>query len=426
MGFLFMICLYEHYQMRLCCWRADILKSRSLSDSDKKGFTIVLEWFENFRLRMGLKASREAARRFWREEVKGPEKLREDWQLEQWETAMQWYLVWLEACVAAGADHRGLPERMRAAADSMGIRRGLAPRTRQCYGGWIGRYGAYAKTAKAAMDPATATRFLTWLVEEQRCAYSTQKQAVNGLAFFFKDICGMDEVVFGVRLRKTEKRVPTVLSKSETERLFGALEGRYQLVAKLQYGAGLRLGELMKLRTKDLDLDRRTVTIRGGKGDQDRVTVLPKSLADELTLLLQNNQKLWEGDRAADSAGVCIPGALGRQYSRAGKEFAWFWLFPAQKESVDPESGVKMRHHLLGKVYAKAIKRAALKAGIHKRVTTHALRHSFATHLLEAGTDLRTIQELLGHSDITTTEIYLHVVMEANGMGVTSPLDAVV
>lgn len=386
----------------------------------------MLEWFENFRLRMGLKAGREAARRFWREEVKGPEKIREDWQLEQWEMAMQWYLVWLEACVAAGVDHRGLPERMRAAADSMGIRRGLAPRTRQCYGGWIGRYGAYAKTAKAAMDPATATRFLTWLVEEQQCAYSTQKQALNGLAFFFKDICGMNEVIFGVRLRKTEKRVPTVLSKSETERLFEALEERYRLVAKLQYGSGLRLGELVKLRVKDIDLERRTVTIRGGKGDKDRFTVLPVSLIAELKGLLEKNLKQWEADRAAGAAGVQIPGALGRKFSRGGEEFEWFWLFPASQESRDPESGIRRRHHLHAKVYGKAIKRAALRAEIHKRVTSHALRHSFATHLLEGGTDLRTIQELLGHSDITTTEIYLHVVMEANGIGVTSPLDAVV
>ena len=408
-----------------CCWRADILKSRALSDQDKKGFTIVLEWFENYRLRVGLKAGKEAARRFWREEVQGKDKVRESWQLEQWEEAIRFYLAWCDACVAMGADHRGVPERMRAAAESMGVRRGLAPRTRQCYGGWIGRYGVFAKTAKAAMDPATATDFLSWLVEDQKAAYATQKQALNALAFFFKDVCGMEEVLFGVKLRKTQKRVPTVLSRAETEGLLEALEEKYRLAASLQYGAGLRLGELMRLRVKDLDLDRRAVTIRGGKGDKDRVTVLPVSLVSNLKKLLVENMRIWEGDRDAGAAGVQIPGALGRKFSRAGEEFAWFWLFPADKESCDPESGIKRRHHLHAKVYGRAIKRAALKAQIHKRVTSHALRHSFATHLLEGGMDLKTIQTLLGHEDITTTEIYLHVVMEANGLGVVSPLDLV-
>lgn len=276
------------------------------------------------------------------------------------------------------------------------------------------------------MQVETATRFLTSVVEDEDCAYSTQKQALNAVAFFFKYVRGIEEPVFQVKLRKTGTRVPVVLSKAETQRLFEKLEapgGRHKLAAMLQYGAGLRLTELMRLRIKDVDLERGTVTVRGGKGDKDRMTVLPKSLREELAKQVERAREQWQRDRDAGLAGVWLPGALARKFSRAAKNFEWFWLFPARQVSVDPECGLARRHHLHGKVYNEAIKRAAATAGIEKRATSHALRHSFATHLLEGGADLRTIQELLGHEDITTTEIYLHVATGENGLGVVSPLD---
>lgn len=408
------------------CWRRDLSEFRGLSERDRSGFLLVLEWFENFRARYGFEAGREAARTFWKSEVLRENCTREDWQLDQWSAAIQWYLRWLDACAEAGADHRSLPERVRAAVYSAGSRRGLARRTKQCYSAWAARYAVYAGGEREAMRVETASGFLASVVDDEDCAYSTQKQALNALAFFFKHVCGVEEPVFQVKLRKTGTRVPVVLSKEETQRVFEKLEapgGCHRLAAQLQYGAGLRLTELVRLRVKDVDLGRGTVTIRQGKGDKDRVTVLPKSLREDLVKQVERAREIWRGDRDAGRVGVWIPGALARKFRRAAESFEWFWLFPARQISVDPDSGVSRRHHLHGKVYSEAIKRAAAGAGIEKRVTSHALRHSFATHLLEGGTDLRTIQELLGHEDITTTEIYLHVAVGEHGLGVVSPLD---
>ncbi|MFC7336342.1 tyrosine-type recombinase/integrase [Haloferula chungangensis] len=254
------------------CWRKDLSNFRGLSDGERSGFLVALEWFENFRLRYELPAGREAVRGFWRSEVLREGAEREDWQLAQWEAALQWYLDWLEACEEAGADHRSLPERVRMAVYSAGSRVGLARRTKLCYGGWVARFGRFAGGEREAMKVGTATRFLMSVVEDEDCAYSTQKQALNALAFFFKQVCGVEKPVFDVKLRKTEARVPVVLSKGETQRLFDRMESRevrYALAARLQYGAGLRLMELVRLRIKDVDLERATLTVRSGKGDKD-------------------------------------------------------------------------------------------------------------------------------------------------------------
>jgi integron integrase len=408
------------------CWRKDLAEFRGLTDRERAGFLLVLEWFENFRLRYELQAGREAAKTFWKSEVTREGREREKWQLEQWADAIQWYLNWLAACSETGADHRSLAERLRSAVHSSCARRGLSKLTKRCYSAWAARYARFAGTEQEVMQVATATRFLTSVVEDEDCAYSTQKQALNALAHFFKHVLGVEEPVFGVKLRNTGTRIPVVLSKPETQKVFEKIEtpdGRYALAARLQYGAGLRLSELVRLRVKDVDVGRGTLTVRCGKGDKDRVTVLPKSLREEVAKQIESARELWKKDREAGLAGVYIPGALARKFRQAAETFEWFWLFPAKQVSTDPECAVRRRHHLLGQVYNEAIKRAASAAGIDKRVTSHALRHSFATHLLENGTDLRTIQDLLGHEDITTTEIYLHVAIGEHGLGVVSPLD---
>lgn len=411
------------------CWRKDLSEFRGLSNSERAAFLVVLEWFENYRLRYELVAGRSAAEAFWRHEVLSKVQTRETWQLEQWGDAIQWYLNWLKACAEAGKDHRSLLERIRVAVCSACARRGLALPTKKCYGSWMTRYAKFAGSDRAVMDVDVATRFLTSVVVEEDHAYSTQKQALNALAFFFKHVLSIKDPVFGVKLKKTGQRVPVVLCQADTLNLLdkidrlGTPKAPYGLVARLQYGAGLRLSELMRLRIKDIDLKRGTVTIRQGKGDKDRVSVLPRMLSDALKEQIEYARGLWRTDHLHGHSGVYMTGALARKFRKAAASFEWFWLFPAKQISINPESGLKMRHHLHRKVYGEAIKRATRQAGIEKRVTSHALRHSFATHLLENGTDLRTIQELLGHEDITTTEIYLHVSMGSHGLGVCSPLD---
>ena len=277
---------------------------------------------------------------------------REPWQLEQWKAAIQWYLDWLEACKLADADHRSLPERLRAAIISAEARRGHARRTKLCYGAWLARYGKFVEDERDAMREETATRFLTSVVADEDCAYSTQKQALNALAYFFKHVCGIEKPVFRVKLRKTGARIPVVLSKEESERLFKELakpnrvpkktDGKYSLPARLQYGAGLRRSELARLRIKDLDLGRGMLTVRQGKGDKDRVTVVPKSLLGELAEQIEEARAVWQKDRAAGLAGVHIHGAMGRKFSRAAEEFEWF-CFGGSTRHLTPAGATPLR-----------------------------------------------------------------------------------
>ena len=404
------------------CWKADLKASRDLSPNEISSFEFLLSWFESWRLGRDLKPDRESARGFWSAMVQSKE--RKQWQLDNWAAAIRWYLSWLEICKRAGRNPQSIPERVRHAVDSAGARRGLAKTTRKSYRSWAMRFASWAGTTERVLDDSCCSEWLGKLVEEKKLSYSTQKQALNALVFFYKDVCGREEVIFEVRLRKRQRRMPVVLTKEEINRVLDLLEPKYRIPAKLQYGTGVRLTELTRLRVKDVDLDRGLLTVRSGKGDRDRVTMIPECLKKSLGKQIARSRRLWELDRENDTPGVELPGALALKYPKAGVEFGWQWLFPARGLSRDSESGIVRRHHLHEKVYTKAVRRAALKSGISKRVTTHAFRHSFATHLLEAGADIRTLQELLGHEEVTTTQIYAHAAQVGNSRGIASPLDS--
>ena len=274
--------------------------------------------------------------------------------------------------------------------------------------------------------------FVTWLAVERGVSAATQNQAFSAILFLTTEAMGRPvEGVDGVRARRT-RHLPVVLGREEIRRLLPATEGSMGLIIRLIYGTGLRQMECLRLRVKDVDMDRRVVMVRDGKGGKDRQVMLPRALEAELIAHRERLMGLCEADRAAGVAGVWLPEALARKYPEAGKEFAWQWFFPSKQIGLDPESGVRRRHHLHENALAKALKVACERAGIGKKIGCHSLRHSFATHLLEGGRvkgfaprdPLRKIQDLPGHENITTTEICLHVPMGAHGMGVASPLDA--
>ncbi|MCG8603120.1 MAG: integron integrase [Verrucomicrobiales bacterium] len=418
-------------------WRDDLAHSRDVTESNKVGYSITLTWYERWRRGKHLQPGRGSAREFWRDQVLAKD--REPWQLDQWSEAIRWFLRWLSFCEERGGDGLSVAERVYRATHCSGARRGFAMATRDTYSGHAGRYahwiesGEIAKfhpdfdlsqnTSRAILDPANARLYLTWLVAVRKVAFSSQKQALNALAYFFHEVCGCGEVDLEIRFRKTQKRIPVVLEKEEVGKVCAELPDVYRFAAKLQYGTGLRLSELMRLRIKDVDIERRMVIVRGGKGDKDRTTVLPASLIAELREWREQCRVQWEEDRENLVPGVALPNALERKMPLSGEKWEWFWLFPAKGLSNDPDSGVRRRHHVHPKVYAENLKKAAERAGIEKRVSTHVFRHSFATHLLDDGVDIRTLQELLGHDDISTTQIYLHVTKQGGVCGVTSPLD---
>ena len=297
-------------------------------------------------------------------------------------------------------------------------------RTEEAYTNWIKKFVFFHhKQHPRDMGAPEVEAFLTDLAVNGKVSASTQTQALSALLFLYREVLGIDlPWMDGLVRAKPSQRVPMVLSVNEIHRLMANLEGMYSLMARLIYGSGMRLMECVRLRVKDVDFDRLEVTVREGKGRKDRVTMLPQSLVPELQAHLKKVQVLFDMDRKDDIPGVEMPDALAKKYPNAGKEWGWFWVFPASGLSDDPRTGIHRRHHIYEQNIQRAIRVGVKKAGIAKPATTHTLRHSFATHLLESGYDIRTIQELLGHSDVSTTMIYTHV-LNKGGRGVVSPLD---
>ena len=297
-------------------------------------------------------------------------------------------------------------------------------RTEKAYIGWITRFIFFHnKRHPAEMGDAEIAQFLSSLASDSHVSASTQNQALNAILFLYREVLEREiGLLRGVVRARRPQRLPVVLTKEEVKRLLGYLQGTPWLMAMLLYGAGLRLMECCRLRVKDIDVSRNQIVVRGGKGDKDRYTMLPAAVKEPLLRHLQGVRQQHERDLQRGLGRVALPHALERKYPRAGKEWAWHWVFPATTHYTDRITGERRRHHLHESVLQRAIKEARLKAGISKPVSCHTLRHSFATHLLEDGYDIRTVQELLGHSDVKTTMIYTHV-LNRGGMGVRSPAD---
>lgn len=297
-------------------------------------------------------------------------------------------------------------------------------RTEEAYVYWI-RWYIRSHAMKHPMDMGVddIKHFLSYLINERQVSVSTHKQALCALLFLYKQVLQTDFPWMDDIYRPSRPpRLPTVLTPWEVSAVFDEMKGTHALMARLMYGTGMRLMECMSLRVKDVDFGRREILIREGKGRKDRVTMLPIALAAPLREQIEDAKELYCADRATDRPGVMLPDALERKYPKAGAQWGWFWVFPSDHESTDPRSGIVRRHHMYEQTFQRAVKRAAEAARLTKRVTSHTFRHSFATHLLESGYDIRTVQELLGHSDVSTTMIYLHV-LNRGGRGVVSPID---
>jgi len=355
-----------------------------------------------------------------------------DWQIRQAESAVTIYLYqYLGLQLDVSADYadpvgdgvvawRNAVTKVREA-----IRlKHYSYRTEQAYLRWIQQFARYvAPAAPGAVEDADVVQFLTHLALKRRVSSSTQNQAFCALLFLFRHVLGRDIEGLGGTVRaKRGPKLPVVLTREEVQALLQRLQGRAQLMARLIYGAGLRLRECLRLRVKDLDFGNMTLVVRAGKGDKDRSTFLPAALVADLQEHLAGVQLLHQQDLDDGLGEVAMPTALARKYPNAAKSWAWQYVFPADNLSREPRTGRVGRHHSCPDLLQRALRKAAREAGIVKRITVHCLRHSFATHLLEAGTDIRKIQELLGHKNVQTTMVYTHVVQKTGPDG-CSPLD---
>ena len=297
-------------------------------------------------------------------------------------------------------------------------------RTEQAYLNWIKKFIRFHNNQHpAALAENEITAFLNHLAVQKKVAASTQNQALSAILFLYKKVLSQEIGWLG-NLQKAKKpeRLPLVFTREEVRKVLLQLEGTYWLMASLLYGSGLRLMECIRLRVKDVDFRYKQITVRDGKGNKDRVTMLPQKLSPHLQRHIVRVKNLHERDLKEGFGEVYLPFALERKYPNASREFSWQYVFPAAKRSIDPRSGKNRRHHVGETVLQRAVKKAVLNTGINKPGSCHTLRHSFATHLLEDGYDIRTVQDLLGHKDIRTTMVYTHV-LNRGGKGVRSPLD---
>ena len=298
-------------------------------------------------------------------------------------------------------------------------------RTEEAYADWVRRFILFFdKRHPSELGAPEVEQFLTHLAVEGRVAAATQNQAKSALLFLYREVLALElPWLENVERARAPKRLPVVLTRSEVQAMLAQLRGTHWLIASLLYGTGMRIMECLRLRVKDVDFERGEILVRDGKGFKDRVTMLPRSLFEPLQAHMQAMRRLHMQDLDEGYGSVYLPYALERKYPGRDRDWAWQYVFPSASRSIDPRSGAERRHHLQDQAVQRAIRAATRKASLVKPATPHTLRHSFATHLLEGGYDIRTVQELLGHADVSTTMIYTHV-LNRGGRGVVSPLDA--
>ncbi len=316
------------------------------------------------------------------------------------------------------------PQFLQSLRREMRLRR-MALQTERSYVGWVRRFSdEHGGVDPRSLGAAEIRGFLTTLAVDGRVAHSTQGQAKSALLFLYQRVYGQELEYLDTGRSARPARLPVVLSQEEIRRLVVEFTGLKRLMFELMYGAGLRHRECCRLRVKDVDFDQRQILIRNGKGDKDRITLIPDIAFDGLMEQVECARRIHNRDLAEGFGTVYLPFALDRKYPNASREFGWQWVLPARQRSTDPHSGERRRHHVSDEFFAREFKRAVQRAGIVKNAVPHSLRHSFATHLLENGSDIRTVQELLGHADVRTTMRYLHC-MNKPGLAVRSPIDAV-
>ena len=373
------------------------------------------------------------------------EKWYDAWQIKQARHALQLYCYYLSreqprektpprdgahpGAAGRGAAGRGAADLDWTGAEAVITRlmrlQHYSPRTEKSYLFWVRRLQGYVGSKEPRVLTADDLRsFLSHLAVEDKVAAATQKLAFNAALFLYRNVLGIEVAGLATVVPShVPRRLPVVLTPEELRRVFAGLDGVYRLMAVLIYGGGLRLQECLSLRVKDIDFARKSITVRCGKGGKDRQTVLPESTFEDLKMHLSRVRALFDRDRLSGVGGVVLPGALDRKLPGAGREWAWFWVFPAPRLSFDPRTRAVQRYHLYPTTLQRAFREAVLASGITKQASVHTLRHSFATHLIENGYDIRTIQELMGHADVSTTMIYTHVATK-NKLGVASPADA--
>ncbi|HYM36417.1 MAG TPA: integron integrase [Steroidobacteraceae bacterium] len=297
-------------------------------------------------------------------------------------------------------------------------------RTEQAYVFWVRRFIKFhGLRHPRELGAAEVEAFLMFLATVKKVSPSTHKQALAALLFLYRQVLDIElPWMQEIGRPRSQIRIPVVLSRAEVGALLDHIDTGHRVIASLLYGAGLRLMECLRLRVKDVDFDRKAIVVREGKGNKDRVVMLPAGVVAPLQEQLAQSRAIWASDRATNVSGVWMPYALEKKFPRGSESWAWHWVFPAASLSVDPRTGIRRRHHVYEQGISRALQRAVVRAGISKKVTAHTLRHSFATHLLDSGVDIRRVQELLGHSDVSTTMIYTHV-LSSSAAGTSSPLD---